>query len=80
MKGVQKKTLRFEFLLCSYLSFCLSELLILVPTPHNIPPILWGRHKNFKDLINKSWDMNKTKIQNQGFYLHTLYLQNGPFK
>ena len=24
---------------------------------------MYGRHKNFKDLMNKSWDMNKTKIQ-----------------
>ena len=42
---------------------------------HNklIPLIEGGWHKNFKDPINRSWDMNKTKIQN-GVFLHTLYI------
>ena len=45
---------------------------ILVPTPHDVPLIMWGRHKNFKDLINRSWDMSKTKIWNGGFFAHPL--------
>ena len=51
---------------------------ILVPFPHNIPLIMLGRHKNFKDPINRGWDISKTKIQNGGYYLHTLYLGHFP--
>ena len=33
--------------------------------------IIWGRHKNFKDQLFRSWDMRK-KIKSKGFYPHPL--------
>ena len=36
------KNLGFEFLFCSYLSFYTLNFKILVPSPHNVPPIMWG--------------------------------------
>ena len=84
IKCVQKIT--------SLLNFCFADISasvywifkILVPTPHNIPLIMGGRHKNFTNPINRSWDMSKTKIQSGGFFAHPLSpviwkLQNGSY-
>ena len=54
VKGVQKIT--------SLLNFCFADISasvylifkILVLTPHDVPLIMWGRHNDFKDLINRS--------------------------
>ena len=59
LKGVAKKT--------SHLNFCFAHIAaakhrifkILVSTPHNIPLIMWGRHKNFKDQIYMRYEQNK---------------------
>ena len=68
IKGVQKKT--------SLLIFCFADISasvnwifkILVPTPHNIALIMGGRHKNFTNPINISWDISKTKNQKGAFF------------
>ena len=70
-KGCANKNLGFEF-------FCSSASIhqifkILVPTPHNNPPIMWGRHKNFKDQCTQAeiwaWQKFKTKV-----FLLNLYM------
>ena len=46
IKGVDKKNLNFCF---ANISATIHRIFkILVPTPHNIPLIIWGRHKNLK--------------------------------
>ena len=68
LKGVDKKIslLNFRF---AHISASIHRIFkILVPIPPNPPPIMWGRHKNFKYPMYRSWDMSTTKIQNQGFF------------
>ena len=68
LKGVDKKTLHLNFCFAHISASICRIFKILVPTQHNIPLIMGGRHKNFKDPMYKSWDMSKIKIQNQCFF------------
>ena len=63
LKGVQKinSLLNFFFADISASAYWIFE--ILMPTPHNIPLIMGGRHKNFTNPINISGDMSKPKNQ-----------------
>ena len=54
IKGVQKKTLVLNYCFAHILASIHRIFKILVPTPHNTPPIMWGRHKNFKDTMYRS--------------------------
>ena len=73
IKGVQKITLVFNFCF-AYISAPINLIFrILVSTPHNQGYIMGGRHKNFQDPMYRSYDMSNNKIQNQGYFLHTLY-------
>ena len=49
LKGVDKKTLHFDFCFAHISSSLHRIFKILAPTPHNLGRIMWGRHKNFKD-------------------------------
>ena len=54
LKGVDKKTSQLN-LQSAHISASKHHIFkIRVPTPHNIPLIMWGRHKNFKDLMYRS--------------------------
>ena len=74
LKGVDKKTLHLNVCFAHISASICRIVKILVPTPHNIPLILGGRHKNFKNPINISWDMSKPKNQKGGFFFaHPLF-------
>ena len=54
IKGVDKKTLHLNFCFAHISASICRIFKILVPTPHNIPLIMGGRHKNFKDPMYRS--------------------------
>ena len=71
-KGCVKKTFCLNFYF-AHISVSVYRIFkILVHTPPNIHHIMWGRHKNVKDAMYRSWEMSKTYIQMQGFILHNL--------
>ena len=63
---------RFDFKLWAKLvNFCFAHISTSIDhTPYimyNISLVVWGGHKNPKDLMYRSWDMSKTKIQTKFF-------------
>ena len=62
-KGCAIKNLTFDFFSAHISAFLHWIHTILVPTPHNIPLMVWGRHKNIKDPRYRR-DKSKTKIEN----------------
>jgi hypothetical protein len=46
---------------------------ILVSTPHNYPLIMWGKDKNFEDLMPPARDITCAIFQSGHFYCSTLY-------
>ena len=58
-----QKNYKFEFLLIFEIS---------VPTPPDKQIIMLGRHKNFEDLMYRSWDMCKTKNLRLDFFARPL--------
>ena len=72
IKGDDKKP-RFLNFCFAHSSASINRIFnILVPTPHILSLIMWGRHKDFKDPMYRSWDM-RNKIQNQGLFFHNVY-------
>ena len=69
-----KNNLPFEFLFV-YISASVYWIFeILVPSPHNIPLIMGGWHKNFINPVNISWGMSKPKNQKGVFFVHPLQI------
>ena len=54
LKGDDKKTLHLKFCFAHISAANHRIFKILVPTPHNIPLIMGGTHKNFKDRMYRS--------------------------
>ena len=69
-----KKTLVLNFWFARISSSLYWIFKVLMYTQYSIPLTMWGKHKNFKDLMYRSRDMSTTKIQNQGFFAHPLCL------
>ena len=64
LKGVQKINSLLNFFFADISASAYYWIFeILMPTPHNIPLIMGGRHKNFTNPINISGDMSKPKNQ-----------------
>ena len=76
LKGVDEKTLHLNVCFAHISASVLWVFRILVPTlVHDIPLIMWGRHKISNNPMYRSWDMSKTNIQKWGFFINILYSQ-----